>query len=201
MNGQRAKVNDMQLHEVPHIRLNADFEIKCITERGLNNYFRTFKPSEETLQYDCICSPFFESDFVYALSDDYAGRMELLESLKSHISGEYISVRLTYDFSNTPVKLNYSTENEFQYIGSILDELSQRTNLSLILLVSHFRQFGNKSGTVIKPEHFHCLLGADDNSDLLTEANRYADLLSANPLFRIKSIKSCKRRTKNGKNR
>ena len=191
----------MQLHEIPHIRLDADFEIKCITERDLNNYFRTFKPSEETLQHDCICSPFFESNSVYALSDDYAGRMELLESLKSYISGEYISVRLTYDFSNAPVKLNYSTKNEFQYIGSILDELSQRTNLSLVLLVSHFRQFGNKNGTVIKPEHLHCLLSANNDNDLFAEANHYANLLSANPLFRIKSIKSCKRRTKNGKNR
>lgn len=181
------KVNSMQLHEVPHIRLNAEFEIKRITERDLNNYLRMFKPSEETLRYDCIYSPFFGSEQLYVIDDDYAGRMELFQKLRSHFPDEYISFRLTYDFSNTPIDLKYSTKSEFRYIGSILDNVSQRTNLSLCLLVSHFRQFGNKKGTVIKPEHYHGLLKADENAE--AKMLQYANLLAQNPLFRIKARK------------
>ena len=73
----------MQLHEVPHVKLNADFEIRRITERDLNNYLRMFKSSEETLRFDCVYSPFFDSDPFYVIGDDYAGRMELLQTLKS----------------------------------------------------------------------------------------------------------------------
>ncbi len=58
----------MQLHEVPHVKLNADFEIRRITERDLNNYFRMFKSSEETLRFDCIYSPFFSVRKPFTLS-------------------------------------------------------------------------------------------------------------------------------------
>lgn len=182
----------MQLHEVPHIRLNTDFEIKCITERDLNNYFRTFKPHEESLSCDCIYSPFFGSESLYVLGDEYSGRMELLDFLKPYVPDEYVSLRLTYDFSNSPVALEYSVDEEFKFIGSILDDISQRTNLSLFLLVSHFRQFGDKKGTVIKPEHFHCLLNSENSSEdeLIIKMNHFADILSQNRLFRIRIVKS-----------
>ena len=180
----------MQLHEVPHVKLNADFEIRRITERDLNNYLRMFKSSEETLRFDCVYSPFFDSDPFYVIGDDYAGRMELLQTLKSYFPDEYISFRLTYDFSNAPVELRYSTKAEFRYIGNILDKSTEGTNLSLVLFVSHFRQFESKTSKTMKPEHFHGLLKAKSNVNYEVETLKYVDILSKHPLFQIKTIKS-----------
>jgi hypothetical protein len=182
----------MQLHEVPHIKIYVDLSTKEVTSRDFNNYFRTFKSPNETLAHDCIYSPYLEEE-TYLLTDDYITRTEILKELLARFEGIYINAYFAYDFRNAPVNLNYETNKEFNYIGKILTDTVEGTNLSLWFMVSHFRQFTDKAGTCLKPEHFHCIFGDDegngyDKAAAIMEAKRLADMLSRNKLFVIRTI-------------
>lgn len=188
----------MQLHEVPHIRLNAEIGMKAVTVRELSNFFRTFKQPDETLSHDCIYSPFLQSedsDGFFSLNDDYITRTQMLDYVKDKFTGYYISLYLAYDFANAPVYLKYSTDEEFRYIGRMIDEIVTGTNLSLLFLVSHFTQFADKQGTFLKPEHYHCIIGNSEykgfpDKSMSDEIKGFADRLFKNKLIKIRPMKT-----------
>lgn len=180
----------MLLCEVPHIRLNAEIEFnKKITENDLNNYFRIFKPQDETLEYDCIYSPFFDTDTPYVLGDDYASRMALFNILCEKLPEKAITLYVSYDFSYAPVNLRYTTDGEFGYIGDILKQILPSTNLSLLMLVSHFNQFANKAGTALKPEHYHILLDGKSEADMDFGINQLVYELKKKQIFKKITLK------------
>lgn len=184
----------MQLHEVPHIKLDTKISVDRITVRELSNFFRTFKQPEETISHDCIYSPFLradDSDGYYKLDDDYIARTEMLDSLKDRFKGYFISLYLAYNFANAPIDLKYTTDKEFRYIGKMIDEIITGTNLSFLLFVSHFTQFADKQGTALKPEHFHCVIGNSDCGGFAKEmahikAKTLAQKLKENSLLTVK---------------
>jgi len=182
----------MQLRQVPHIKLNVEIEFnRKITDNDLNNYFRMFKNTEESLESDCIYSPFFDVDIPYTLGDDYTGRMNLYNCLREKLYKQCTSLYIFYDFTYAPINTAYFTNEEFIYMGKVLEEALVQTDLSLLLLVSHFKQFANKKGTLLKPEHFHALIGNPEKSeiDLDFAVNQFIQNLYRNPLINNIKIK------------
>lgn len=174
----------MYLREIPHIRLNADIELsKKVTENDLNNYLRMFKSPDESLSQDLIYSPFFDNNTVYYLDEDYAVRMGFYNILCEKLPESCISVYLSYDFSNTPVSLTYSTGGEYGYVAEMIQECLSKTNLSLLLFVSHLNQFANKAGTKLKAEHYHILLGTDEDADVYAETGKFIGKLREKPII------------------
>ena len=152
----------MLLHQIPHIKLNVDINVnKTVAENELGNCFRLFKQSEESLEGDCVYSPFFDSPNLFVLGDDYANRMYLYNILREKLPDKCTKLHIDYDFTFTPVCVTYTTEGEYLFIGTFLDLMLKDTNLSLLFFVSHFNQFGNKAGTFLKPEHFHAYISGE----------------------------------------
>lgn len=152
----------MQLHEIPHIKLNAEISVnKPIIDNELKNYFRLFKQTEENLEDDCVYSPLFDAPNLFVLGNDYADRMYLYNVLQIKLPDRCTKLYLSYDFSYAPINNAYTTDGEYSFVGTFLDKLLMQTNLSLLLFVSHFNQIGNKAKTYLKPEHFHGLIGGN----------------------------------------
>jgi len=179
----------MYLREVPYIKLNADINASMkVTENELKNYLRLFKSPDETLSHDYIYSPFFDAEKVYCLEEDYAVRMDFYGVLRECLPQKVISVYISYDFSKTPVLLEYSTEGEYSYMGGILQDSIFQTNLSLLLFVSHLNQFADKMGTKLKAEHYHILLKADP-ATAKEDLDRFVCSLKARPVFNKITVK------------
>lgn len=169
----------MQLHEIPHIKLNAEISVnKPIIDNELKNYFRLFKQTEENLEDDCVYSPLFDAPNLFVLDNDYADRMYLYNVLQIKLPDRCTKFYLSYDFSYAPINIAYTTDGEYSFIGTFLDKLLTQTNLSLLLFVSHFNQIANKTSLCLKPEHFHGLIGGD-----ASDVEQFVKLLKAEKII------------------
>lgn len=182
----------MQLHEVPHIKINVDVYFdKENKRRDLDVLLRLYKSPEETLSQDEIHSPYLEKDTVFMVGDNYGERIGMADDLYDALPHSSTRLYFKYDFTNTPVNIEYKLDSEFAFVGRMIEKALIGTNLSLELLMSHFNQFANKSGTRLKDEHFHCLVGNPSMSkaELDYELNLFLENLKQNKIIKDITIK------------
>ena len=149
-----------ELRQIPNIILTAEIDaIHIITEREFDNYFRTFKKPEETLEYNSFCSPAYKNGITCPMPADYGSRKYLINEIVNDIGFAYcLSLYLAYDFRFAPVNVEYFTNNDFDFVKEVLHKSLAGTNLKLYFVVSHFTQLRNNSIEGLKPEHYHILI-------------------------------------------
>lgn len=171
-----------QLRNIVNIRLRAAISppTEAMGNKDFSNYFRIFKSSDENVEEDNFCSPFFAEGDVISMSEHYGDRKNAMEMISKALHKKVcIPVNLSYDFRLAAVHEEYCTEGEFQYMKRLIEKALNGTGLYLFFMVSHFNQIAGKPPRT-KPEHYHLLLCGEtkmDESEYNTAANRFVDNL------------------------
>ena len=154
----------IQLKDIPNIRYRAELTDNVeITLKDYQNYFRTYKKSEESIEDNSFFSFFMGYDCVFPMDENLQNRKETAKHLSFITSkGTYLKVHFKYDFRFAAVNSEYYTEGEFQYIKTMIENALQGTNLFLCFMVSHFSQLAGKPSKA-KPEHYHIIIGKYDD--------------------------------------
>lgn len=155
----------MLLKDVPNIKING---IVKVTNKPVDwqTLFRVWNYSHEDTSCDSICSPILYNGQI-VLSDETQYSVKFLaEKFYNALPYPYViaDCKFEYDFSLTPVNLEYETDKEMEFFFNFINKCLENTGLYVFLMLSHFRQSANKKGD-LKPEHYHFLIPQNDIDD------------------------------------
>ena len=155
-----------KLSDINGIRFKTDIKLDYkVTKKEFQNYFRTFKPAEESVEENSFYSPFFSRGDVIPMHEHYGDRVNPIDVIFNSLQGmDCVYLRIEYDFKFAAVNEEYITDGEFLRLKEILKKACQGTDFYIAFMVSHFNQLVGKPAYQEK-EHYHILLGKSKDTE------------------------------------
>lgn len=162
----------MLLREIPNIKINGKI---IVTNQlvDLQAMFRVWTIANEDTSFDSIYLPDFKEGQVVPYKETQTTESWFIQHLAEILHSPVAECKFTYDFLLTPVLVPYTTRGEAENFVNLIRNCLEGTELSLLLLLSHFRQNADKKGTAYKPEHYHFLIPQGETDDEQFEQGIY----------------------------